>query len=283
MNIRELIADIRDEQIASQNKRAIIVEGKDDVEAFTILLNRAFPEWERHWILAEAGNKTSIQKILQLEEQWLGVVDRDEWSDDVITERQAATPNLFILPRFCQENYLIDPDELWPAIPQNQRDKINSENAEAQTHFRHVLLQDLPRYLRHGVLWRVIAPLWSGLRSRGFTNRLAAENSVDTAQNDEEIRECLENWDELLNPSRIFAEFQQQLAIANEAEQTEQLRHWVHGKVFWKDVTLPRMNHLFMQRSEKAWRVSLWQDIPTPNDLNPLIARLRQSDAEQHR
>jgi len=116
---------IRDEQVGQTGKRVLLVEGQDDVAVYGILLSRRFgAAWEKDWALAAAGKKEFVLDILVGESTWLGLVDRDEWSQDLIVQKQARLPNLLVLPRFCLESYLIDPDELWAAFPPNQRTKI---------------------------------------------------------------------------------------------------------------------------------------------------------------
>lgn len=128
--------------------------------------------------------------------------------------------------------------------------------------------------MRHGVLWQVITPLWSGLRARGFKEALAAESSVATAQDDAEIRRVLENWDQLLEPRRIFAEFQQRLSEVQPLSQSEQLTRWVHGKTFWKHVVHPYMNNVFGKMPETKSKKTLFEKLLLPDDLGVLIQRL---------
>lgn len=114
-------SEIKEKLIAQTGKRALLVEGTDDVSLFGILLTRKLGAgWETGWVLAYTGKKEFVVDILAQENDWLGIVDRDEWTDEVITEKQRELTNLFVLPRFCIENYAIDPDELWEALPLNQ-------------------------------------------------------------------------------------------------------------------------------------------------------------------
>lgn len=261
---------IHQELIGVQPKQAFLVEGADDKEAFRILLERFVPRWEQRWAIVAAGSKRDLQALLTLEPEWLGLVDRDEWDQPVIDERQAALPNLLVLPRFCLENYLINPAELWQAIPSARQAEVSG----GESAFRAVIEAKLPGYRRHGALWKVVTPLWSGLRALGFKEALASATSMATAQDDNEIRRILGEWDELLDPARIFDEFQARLYAAEAAAPDEQFALWVHGKVMWKDVVNPAMNALLGQMSAGDRRKKILRSLPRPMDLQPLFDRL---------
>jgi hypothetical protein len=271
MSIRDMRDRIRQEVIGIQAKQAFLVEGPDDKEAFRILLERFLPGWEQRWGIAEAGNKRQLLELLRFETAWLGLVDRDEWDQSAIDERIASQPNLLVLPRFCLENYLINPAELWQAIPPARQ----AEVAGGETAFAAAIRDDLPQYLRHGALWKVVTPLWSGLRALGFKEALASEESLATAQNDTDIRRILNDWDALLDPSRVFADFQTQFGNAQAAPMTEQLSVWVHGKVFWKNVVNPTMDRLLDQMAEGERRKKILRKLPQPADLQPILDRLK--------
>lgn len=270
MNGRRKAKEIREEKIGNQNKRALIVEGKDDEIALTILLQHHHPDWEQRWIIAPAGNKRQVQEVLAAEPDWIGLVDRDEWDQATINQRTQSLPNLLALPRFCIENYLINPAEIWQAIPSKRQEIVDGGEAA----FTQSILAELPYYLRHGVLWKVVTPLWSGLRALGFKDALAAEHSVSTAQDDAEIRRILGEWDQLLDPERIFSEFQQQLSEVQQLSVAEQLALWVHGKTFWKNVVEPHMKRLFGQIPEKDMKKEIFSKLILPDDLQPLLERL---------
>ena len=155
MSVLKKLREIREQLIGSQDKRAFLVEGATDEVAFRILLNRCIGDWEQRWVLAIAGNKRQLLEILKLEPDWIGVVDRDEWDQATIDEKARTQPNVLVLPRFCLENYLIHPAEVWEAIPPDRRSHV----AGGANGFTQALQADLPKYLRHGVLWRVVSPL----------------------------------------------------------------------------------------------------------------------------
>lgn len=273
MSIKKRIREIKEEQIAKQEKRALIVEGPDDVSALMILLNNHYPQWEKQWVIAEAGNKRSVQTILRKEPNWLGLVDRDEWDQNKINQQTEELPNLLVLPRFCIENYLINPTEIWRAIPANRQAMIDGGEAA----FSEAILSELPTYRRHGVLWSVVTPLWSGLRALGFKEALAADSRecVQTAQNDETIKNILSEWDELLDPNRIFNAFTDQLHEVQALSEDEQLALFIHGKTFWKQVIYPYLISLSGQLTESKLQTELFKRLSWPEDLNTLVERLK--------
>lgn len=126
------------------------------------------------------------------------------------------------------------------------------------------------------MLWKVVTPLWSGLRSLGFKDALAAYDSIETAQDDGAIKQHLHDWDVLLDPETIFNKFEDELAAASLLNTADQLRTCVHGKVFWQGSVNPAMNRFFGQMSEKKRKNSLWKALPMPDDLSFLIDRMNQ-------
>ncbi len=260
--------EIRERHVGNTDKRVLLVEGTDDVEAYGSLLERRLPGWENHWGIAHAGNKLFILSILAAETDWLGLVDRDDWSDERIDQEQENLPNLCVLPRFCLENYLIDPDELWASLPEKQHAKVG----DGLVQLRSKLLVERDKWVRHGVLWSVINPLWSGLRTLGFKERLL---DVHNAQDDDFIRNTLNEWHEFLNPDHIFSQFQDLHSEVVGKSETEQLHRWVHGKQFYESVVHPVLNRLLGQVSVATRRTRLFQGLPIPEDLGFLWERLQ--------
>jgi len=270
MSIESKRDHIRQKLIGAQPKRVFLVEGTDDEAAFRILLERFVPAWEQRWAIADTGGKRDLQDLLRLEPDWVGLVDRDEWEQSVIDQRQTELPNLMVLPRFCLENYFINPAELWRAIPTTRQAGIPGGEAA----FRAAITGELAQYLRHGVLWRVVTPLWSGLRALGFKEALASEDSLVTAQDDAAIQQILRDWDALLDPHSIFTNFQTQLAAATAVTPDAQFGQWIHGKVFWKCVVNPAMNRLLGQMKEGERRKKILHKLDRPADLQPIFERL---------
>lgn len=264
----KLIKRIKNELIGAQEqKRALIVEGPSDKSAYPHFLHKLWPDWETRWVLAEAGSKKNVLEILAQRPSWQGIVDRDEWDD---TTTQPA--NLFVLPRYCLESYMIEPAALWQALPPQQQNKIEGGQAALTA----ALIDDIDQDVRHCVLWKVVSPLWTGLRALGFKEDLASANSFENAQDDQEIERILNLWDAHLNAQSIFESFTMRLQQARSATLDEQLAMWVHGKVFWeKKVNAVLTQHLGQMNQDKR-KQGIVKRIPAPQDFAPLIARLQQ-------
>lgn len=266
-------AQIRDRAIGNQSKRVLLVEGIDDKLTLQILLDRFHSGWERGWAVEVAGKKSMVLEILRLEPGWLGLVDKDEWDVAEQQRQRNALPNLLVLPRFCMESYLVIPAELWQAIPPVRQGGVQGGFDQFQTR----MTRDVQRYVRHGVLWHVVTPLWSGLRARGFKEVLASDSlqCVEAVQDDGEIQRVLREWDEYLNPDVLFAAFQNSLRQVNTMPILDQMTGWVHGKTFWREVINPGMNEFFGQMPEKNRRRKIIEHLPQwPADLLPLKALL---------
>jgi hypothetical protein len=260
---RERSQEIWAQQVGNSNKRVLLVEGTDDVEVYRLLFNCKFPakHWEQNWILSHAGGKQPLIEILAKERTWLGLIDRDEWSEDRILREQKALSNLLLLPRFCMENYLICPDEIWETLSENQRTKITG----GLPRLKAEILADKDKWIRHCVLWSVINPLWEGLKALGFKSALLDFN---TAQNDAKIQEILNKWYALFEPYAIFIQFQKRLNLVMAKSESEQLRLWVHGKQFYHSHVHQVLNQFLGQESAVVRRYEIFRTCRLPNELD---------------
>jgi len=261
--------EIRETQVEETEKKVILVEGTDDANAYGILLNRKFgSDFESDWVITHAGNKKIILEILLEEDSWLGLIDRDEWSEDIILEKQNQLHNLIVLPRFCLESYLIEPVELWNAFPENQRDKIEGGLEQ----LRGEILIEKDKWIRHGVLWSVINPLWQGIRSLGFKEVLL---NFDNSQDDKIIQKQLKKWHNFLEPTQIYSSFKDKLNDVVKRDEAEQIFRWIHGKMFFEAHVSQILNQLFGQKSIQERKRDIFQTCVLPDDLNPLWEKIK--------
>ena len=266
--VQQRIRTIEEEKVGASSKRVLLVEGVDDVYAITAFLNKRYREWEKYWVLSEAGNKSMVLQMLSECPNWLGIVDRDEWRQEVIKRQQCEQPNLWVLPRFCIENYLIVPNELWSALPFKQQEKI----AGGITVLETKLLNNLEQWVAHGVLWSVINPLWEGLRSKGFKEALLAP---DVALNEEKIKATLQEWHDYLEPEKLWDIFQTRHVEVKKLSTEEQLKRWVHGKHFYARVVNPALNNLLGIKSADDRKKAIFSTCSVSDDLDGLWKKMR--------
>ena len=261
---------IREKLIGYTDKKALLVEGDNDERLFRILLSRRFRHgWENRWVLAVAGGENNVIRILEVESNWVGIIDRDEWDEKVIAEKKSKFNNLFVLPRFCLESYAIDPDELWQALPAKMQGKVDGGHQG----LKKEILKDKDQWLRHGVLWSVINPLWTGLRSLGFKEKLL---NFDAAQNDDTIKETLKEWHGFLDPDTLFSRFKEKLEEAKQASPKEQITKWIHGKHFFRKKVHPILNRYLGQEKVETRLNKIFNNMNLPDDLEPLWTRITQ-------
>jgi hypothetical protein len=267
---KKRLQKIRETEIGNTGKKVLLVEGEDDVNAYRTLLTRQFPRWEDKWIVTHANGKQKVIDILKAsnEPTWLGLIDHDEWKEERILQEQEALPNLLILPRFCLENYLICPDELWEALPANQQAKIPEGLSQLKTQ----ILKDKNQWVRHGVLWSIINPLWDGIVELGFKDALL---DFDNAQDDQKIKDTLKRWHDFFEPEKILVLFQERLSEVMAKNEAEQLKRWIHGKKFYREHVHQTLNQFLGQEDAEARKTKIFKSCPLPNDLDFVYQRMR--------
>lgn len=271
--IERKIREIKEQKIGNSQKKVLVVEGSDDVRSFEMMLSKMNSSWSNSWAIAQAGNKSTVIEILGREPGWLGIVDRDEWDEEKISQLINEKSNLLFLPRYCIENYLIVPSELWAALPEKQKAKIPNGLEQLE----NLILFEKDKWVRHGVLWSVINPLWEGLRSLGFKEALL---DVAVVTNDVEIQRILGDWHAFLNPNHIWHRYQQRLADVHQKSDEEKLRIYVHGKRFYEQVVNPVLNQLLGQKAADERQFSIIRTLPTVTDLTLLVDKMGLNDGD---
>lgn len=257
----ERIADIQAEQVGQTGKRVLLVEGTDDVDAYRNFLSRKFPQWEQTWAVAHMGNKKQVLAGLALAPTWIGLVDRDEWGEDVQNQHLAAHPNLLVLPRFCLESYLISPTELWQAFPAAQQVKV----AGGEPAFRAALLGSLAQWIRHAALWHGVRPLWQQLRNAGFPDDVT---KVPPSPSDQELRDFFSNWHGLLDADALLT-CVHSLEAQLTAEKVETVcKQWLHAKHFYSEVVHQTLNQLLGVKPARDRRLAIFRTRTVPEDLD---------------
>ena len=243
--------------------RALVVEGADDVRFVEWQLEYRFPGWRKSWVVGPAEGKNRVLDMVRLEPTWFGLVDSDEWDTATLAQLRANNPRVHVLPRYCMESYFVVPQELWGLLPAGQQAAV----AGGINRFEADLLAPLDPWVRHGALWRVVNPLWSGLKTRGFKDDLL---QLTAAQNDAAIQNKLQEWHSYLDAAALFAAFQDELKKARALNLDEQLKHIVHGKSFFTEHVCPSLNVFFKQRSAPDWLKEHMKSTPSIRDLDTL-------------
>lgn len=268
MSIEDRIQKIKTHSIGATGVRVLLVEGTDDVEAFRIFLSNRpqAANWETKWHLEPAGNKRQVLAMLKLEPNWLGVVDRDEWTAVECHAVIQKTPNLVLLPRFCLESYLVDPQEIWPALGPIQQAKV----VGGFTTLEQAILSNKQNWIRHAALWHTINPLWRELRDKGFPNGVL---DPKRPMSDSQLLAELNVWHNTLDPQAVLVRVQtleKQLATLSDREL---LRTKIYAKKFYPMVVHPVLDQLLGGMSASQRRLKLLQHmakVGVPADLDPV-------------
>jgi hypothetical protein len=257
----ERIQQIKTEQVGQTGKKVLLVEGTDDKDAYQIFLNKKFPGWEQTWTVAHMGNKKSVLSGLALEPDWVGLVDRDEWTAEEQVSYKSQYQNLQVLPRFCLESYLVNPAELWQAFPAKQQAKV----AGGEEEFRSTLLESLSDWIRHAALWHGVRPLWRQLRAAGFPDDVTR---FPPLTDDEELRKFFGKWHKLLDAENLLDRVHEIEAKLSQVDVDEVCQNWLHAKEFYTKVVHEVLNHLLGVKSVKERRLAIFRTRSVPSDLD---------------
>lgn len=258
---------IKEQEVGQTGRRVLLVEGVDDVDAFTLLLNRQAPGWERRWVLAQAEGKTQVLALAGLEPNWLCIVDRDELADAVAAQWLADHDNLMLLPRFCIESFACVPRELWAALPPVALRRVTADYPM----FEAEIVGQIASWRRHAALWNVVNPLFASLMAQGFNRDLL---NPELVPDDAALNAKLQAWSEVLDPAAVFAAFQAEQVRVLAMAQDDFMRSALYAKRFYPQVVHQVLNRWLGQASEKVRLNDLFKAMPMPPDLNPLWSRM---------
>ena len=245
------------EAAATPNKRVLLVEGTGDVAFLTLMLDKPPLRDENifaHWVIAPAGGKDAVLRLLKERPTLHAMVDRDAWNEAESAKMERINPNLHILPRFCIENFLICPDELTQAIPGFAK-------------LEKLIEREIPRAVRHGCLWRAAQPLYEELLQAGFNRALLRYPPPD----EEEMLEVLKSWQHLLSPDSLQQRMEEHFASVKDAPWETLLRRYVHGKVFWRGCVESLAARFFPGRKSDDLRREVFRRLLLPKDLEGFL------------
>ena len=260
--VSERIAQIKAQKVGQTGKRVLLVEGTDDVDAYSTFLSRKFPQWDQSWAVAEMDGKKNVLQGIKKEVSWLGLVDQDEWSEEVQNQHLARYPNLRVLPRFCLESYLVSPAELWAAFPAKQQAKVEG----GETAFRSALLATKDEWIRHAALWHGVRPLWQQLRNAGLPDGVSRKPPTPT---DHELRVFFESWRGLLvDADTLLARVHALEAQMQTMNVDAVCQHWLHAKDFYAEVVHRVLDDLLGQKPARERRLAILRTRQVPADLD---------------
>jgi hypothetical protein len=249
---------------AAAGKPVLLVEGPDDNVILSYFLEKHRPGSDRRIFIGEAGGKSEVIRGLTHQPQWIGIVDRDVWSQAEVDEAQRQTPRLCVLSRFCVESFFCVPEELWPALPPGHRGAVGDNI----NRLKQPILDVLPDWVAHGAMWRVLRIRARGVRSRDIFPH-ALQKSPITDEN--EIRRILETWHRYLDPERILEDYRAERQRGLALSVVEQLTGYVVGDKFFKKVIESTLDELF-GATDKNWLERFRDEqIQPPPDLTALF------------
>jgi hypothetical protein len=250
------------EKIAGSSKKVILVEGKDDEIACKHLFDKKYRHWERLLLVFTAGGKINVINELKRSPDFIGIIDKDEWSEEDINSIKAEINNLIVIPRYCMESYLVNPDEIWGALPGNIRQNVNYED------FKDAVLENIEDWTKHSALWHAVLPLYSKLKKSGFNQVLL--NEIEKIKDEAFIKAKLNEWHNILDPENTFQKYRSLLSEITGVSIEERLHKWIHGKKFWEVHVSGKMVEFFGQKSREKYANEIWKHRLIPEDWHEI-------------
>ncbi|MDM8520183.1 DUF4435 domain-containing protein [Anaerolineales bacterium HSG6] len=249
-------------------KPVLLVEGNTDIRVLSYFLDQISPRWSTNVVLLPAQRKSQVIKAVSTyHSEWVGIVDRDEWSPQQI-DQEITHPRVKVLPRFCLENFFCAPHELRDAIPNT----LKNSQPDVWQDVEKKILDVLPNWVAHGAMWRVLRNRRTELLyNSDFPSKLDRSPVTDI----QEIKTILNEWYLQLEPNQIITEYQHELAQINlNLEPDAQLKQYVHGKKFYRQVVVTALNKSFKPTNADRWLERFTDDVSgivIPSDLHDFL------------
>ncbi len=262
---------LREIENEAGEKPVLLVEGNTDRRILAYFLEQVFATWNVHLVMLSAKGKSQvIQAISDDHPAWVGIVDQDEWDPQQINDK-ITNPRVKVLPRFCLENFFCVPDELWGAMP----DRLKTTQPQAFPQLKKIILDSLSDWVAHGAMWRIIRNRRAGLLyDSGFPAKLDRAPVTDI----DEIKAILKEWQVQLDPDQVISEYQTELTQVNHTLKPErQLREYIHGKKYYRQVIVPALNSIFQPTDADAWLerfTSSTEGLKVPPDLYNVLTEI---------
>lgn len=263
---------------AAGSKRVLLVEGSRDESTLERWLALIDPGFRERLLVRrpgdldddkEFGGTEKVKQGLKHRDDWYGLVDRDERTESEIAADELRFPNLRFLPRYCLENYFILPAEILACIPAAQRDR----HPNAADQISRAIESHVDRWVAHWCMWRTLRQ-----REQELRKALVFPDQVIKAVLDRhplaeaEIKEMLQVWHEHFEPSHVYREYADRMAEATARPLDDRLKHFIHGKLFFRQVVVPDALADLAKQSADAWFQNLIASYPSvPDDMIPLL------------
>jgi len=252
---------LRDIESRRGSLPVLLVEGEDDRLWFEHFLDQHSSGWRSRFAIFPAEGKQRVLSGINTYHpaDWVGIVDLDEGFPEDLQNRIANCPRIRALPRFCLESLFIVPEEIWQVVPDSQKEQVEMAAWES------AILTEVPAWVVHGAMWRVLRRIYQNNR---LPEGLDREPVTDRAR----IVQILETWHESLSPNQVMAEYDRELASAQLLPVEEQLRTYIHGKKFLRQVVIQKMDQHFHGRGLDYWMEGFRRSkIQPPADLTALL------------
>ena len=252
---------LKDIEYRRGNFPVLLVEGDDDRRWFEHFLDQYSFEWRSKFAIFPAEGKQRVLSGVKNyhSTDWAGIVDMDEGFSDDIQNRLVNSPRIRTLPRFCLESYFVVPEEIWRVLPDSQKGQTTQADWET------AILSDVPAWVAHGAMWRVLRRVYQNSR---LPEGLDREPVTDRTK----ILEILQAWHLSLSPNQVMAEYDLDLAAAQRLPLDEQIKTYIHGKKFFHQVVIQKMDRLFHGKGLDDWMDGFQKSrIQPPADLIVLL------------
>jgi hypothetical protein len=245
-------------------KKAVLVEGKSDFEGFSLIFSRISKKIDTDFEIVVAGNKKVVFNYASDAIVEFCIVDKDTWGlEEIEKSKGPHGDKVFILPRYCLENYIIVPEEIKVALPEGKREEIDLSE----------IFKNLEKWKIHAALWRAVTPLWSGLVSLNFNQALLPKTSEIPTE--DAIRRKLKEWNSVLDIDKTLERFKQEKEWFSTMNDVEFIKTHVHGKHFFDSEVFPIVSKVYGQSKKEEIKKGLFQNISLPEDLTPIFDKLR--------
>lgn len=251
---------------AARGKTVVLVEGDDDADVLGIVFEQRRRTWDVTTRIIAAGGRLQLLERFDMFPNVHGLVDRDTWTDDEVTQAKRRYPRLQVTEGWCLENVFLSPRWL--------------RGVDAQVVAE--IGRERERWVRAGALWWCLQRAreaqqswqealgwWYGAPHPDLDVSSGARLAAGlTAKIPEEVRRVA-----TFDVQEIADAFDERCREVLGADEETQWRIGVHGKKAFRALLVPALTRASGQLS---WSVVLARKLgrPVPPPLDALVAML---------